>query len=335
MPFSFASDNIKVLWVSGHTVQQALTFPACIEAVAAAMVAASQGHAELPLRRIMALPNGKGALGVMPGYLGKPEAFGIKLISLYPDNPSHGFPSHMGLYVLFETDHGRPVAVMDANVITAIRTAAASAVATRALARADAKVAAVLGAGEQAHAHIMALPHVRRLEEIRVWGRDLAKAQAVIRQHPECPARLVASNDLAATLEDADIICTVTAAQKPFFKGAWLRPGQHLNVVGASVASAAEVDMETVARSRFYVDYRPSAMDQAGEFLAALRAGVVTEEHIAGEIGAVLAGAAPGRRHDQEITLYKSLGVAVQDIAAAKVVLERAKALGTGIEVDL
>jgi len=336
MPFSFASDGIKVLWISGHEVERLLTYPLCIEAVASAMVEVSAGNVELPLRRGMPLMNKKGMLGMMAGHLGRPDCFGVKLNSLFPDNPKHGFSSHMGLYVLFEPDHGQPLAVLDANVITAIRTAAASAVATRALARADAKVLAILGTGEQAHAHLRALPHVRDLTEIRVWGRDLTKAQALIDGYrQEIAARLVASDDLTATITGADIICTVTAAKTPFFKGEWLRPGQHVNLVGASMATAAEADAETVVKSRFFVDYRPSTMDQAGEFLAALKAGLVKEDHIAGEIGEALAGKIEGRRSSDEVTVYKSLGIAAQDLAAAWVVFQAAKAEGTGVRVAL
>ena len=336
MPFSFASDGIEALWIAGREAERLLTFPLCIEAVAAAMREVSAGNVELPLRRGMPLLNKKDMLGMMAGHLGKPDCFGVKLISLFPDNPKHGFSSHMGLYVLFEPDHGRPLAVLDANVITAIRTAAASAVATRALARADAKVLAILGTGEQAHAHLRALSHVRDLTEIRVWGRDLTKAQAVIDGHRhEAAARLIATDDLPTAINGADIICTVTAAKTPFFKGEWLRPGQHVNLVGASMAAAAETDAETVARSRFFVDYRPSTMDQAGEFLAALKAGLVKEDHIAGEIGEVLAGRVEGRRSSDEVTVYKSLGIAAQDLAAAWVVFQAAKAAGTGVRVTL
>lgn len=334
MSFSFASDGIEVLWISGREVERLLTFPLCIEAVAAAMVEVSAGNAELPLRRGMPLLNKKGMLGMMAGHLGKPDCFGVKLISLLPDNPKHGFPSHLGLYVLFEPEHGRPLAVMDANVITAIRTAAASAVATQALARADAKVLAILGTGEQAHAHLQALPLVRDLTEIRVWGRDLAKAQAVIDcQRRTVSARLTATDDLASAIAGADIICTLTAAKTPFFKGEWLHPGQHVNLVGSSVPTAAEVDGKTVAQSRFFVDYRPSTLDQAGEFLAALQAGLIKEDHIAGEIGAVLAGKIEGRRSPEEVTVYKSLGIAAQDLAAAWAVFQAAGAAGAGVRV--
>lgn len=305
-----------------------------IDAIDAAMRRVSAGGAELPLRNVVPLGGGN-FMGVMPGALDAPAFYGVKIVSLFPANPARGLSSHRGAVVLFERETGGAVAMMDADLLTARRTAAASAVATRALARADAAVLALIGHGEQAEHHLDAIAEVRSLREVRVAGRDAGRARAFAeRMAPRHPRlSITAGDDLRAAVAGADIVCTVTSSVTPVLRGAWLEPGQHLNVVGASIPSRREIDDDAVLRARLFVDYRPSTFAQAGEIVDMIAAGRIGKDHVLAEIGAVLAGAAPGRESAQEITLYRSLGVAAQDLAAAAHVLARAEAEGRGTVV--
>ncbi|MFL6602103.1 MAG: ornithine cyclodeaminase family protein [Steroidobacteraceae bacterium] len=323
-----------LLIVSGADVRRALPMSDCIEAVDRAMRALSSGGADVPLRTVMQVPGGRNFFGVMPGYLADPQGLGAKIITVYPDNAKVGLPSHLGLVVLFDAQTGFPLAVMDAAELTAIRTAAASAVATRALARKDASHLAILGTGEQAVTHLESISKVRTLRSVRVWGRSLEKAE---RFAEEQGSKLSVRVDVGKTAEDAvkgaDIICTVTASHEPVLSGAWLGRGAHVNLVGASRLHSREADDAVVAASRFFVDSRTSARAEAGELKHAMDAGLVNESHVLGEIGEVLSGRVCGRTGDNDITLYKSLGVAAQDLAAAHVIHERAVRDGIGTRV--
>jgi ornithine cyclodeaminase/alanine dehydrogenase-like protein (mu-crystallin family) len=310
-----------LLIVSGADVRRALPMSECIEAVARAMRALSNGGADVPLRTVMQVPGGRNFFGVMPGYLADPRGLGAKIITVYPDNAKRGLPSHLGLVVLFDSEIGFPLAVMDAAEVTAIRTAAASAVATRALARNDASHLAILGSGEQAVTHLEAISKVRTLRSVRVWGRSTEKAERFAEeQGPRLSLRVEVSKTAEDAVKGADIICTVTASHEPVLNGAWLARGAHVNLVGASRLNAREADDDVVARSRFFVDSRTSARAEAGELKHAMDAGLVSESHILGEVGDVLSGSVAGRTGDHDITVYKSLGVAAQDLAAAHVI---------------
>jgi ornithine cyclodeaminase/alanine dehydrogenase-like protein (mu-crystallin family) len=323
-----------LLIVSGADVRRALPMSHCIEAVARAMRAFSNGGADVPLRTVMQLPGGRNFFGVMPGYLDDPRGLGAKIITVYPDNAKRGLPSHLGLVVLFDAEIGFPLAVMDAAELTAIRTAAASAVATRALARKDAAHLAILGTGEQAVTHLEAISKVRTLRSVRVWGRSIEKAERFAEaQGPRLSARVEVSKTAEDAVKGADIVCTVTASREPVLNGAWLGQGVHVNLVGASRLNAREADDDVVTRSRFFVDSRTSARAEAGELKHAMDAGLVSDSHILGEIGDVLTGSIVGRTGDHDITVYKSLGVAAQDLAAAHVIYERAVRDGIGSRV--
>jgi ornithine cyclodeaminase/alanine dehydrogenase-like protein (mu-crystallin family) len=303
----------------------------CVELMRRAMIALSEGRAVVPLRSVMALPDARGMLGNMPGYLADPECFGVKLVSLMPHNKPPQYSSHLGLVLLFEAEHGCPVAILDAAEITAIRTAAASGLATRLLARPDAGDLAILGAGEQARSHLEAMLAVRPLRRIRVWARERGKAEAFAEtQGARHGVAIEALGGVREAVEGADIICTLTKAREPILFGDWIARGAHLNVVGSSIAAAAEIDTAAVAQARFFVDCRNSTVNEGGEYLRALRCGAVTAGHIAAEIGEVANGAKPGRTSPEEVTLYKSLGVAPQDLASAHYVLEKARAAGIG-----
>ena len=282
------------------------------------MIALSRGETKQLLRSIIPLSEGR-LFGIMPGALGSHAAFGAKLISVFPANPTCGVQSHQGLVILFDPLSGAPVCAVHAGEITAIRTAAASAVATDALARKDARRLALLGYGEQASAHARAISKIRDLESITVWGRspDRARAFAQRMRTELSNIPVVAANNAEETASHADIICTVTSASEPILHGAWVQRGTHVNLVGSSYAGPVEVDNDVVLRSRFIADSRESVRQQGAEFLRAKAAGLIGDDHIVAEIGEVLAGDIPGRRSPEEITVYKSLGHVVQDLASA------------------
>ena len=304
-------------FIDRDEVERRLTYEVCIPIVREAMIAASRGETRQLLRSLIPLAGGR-VFGIMPGAMGGSAAYGAKLISVYPDNFERGRPSHQGLVILFEPESGAPVCVADASAITAIRTAAASAVATQALARTGARRLAILGYGEQAATHARAIARVRELEGITIWGRSPERAAAFAAKiGKELGVKAKAAADVRAAVADADIICTVTAAREPILMGSWVAPGTHVNVVGSGFAGPSEVDNDLVVRSRFVADSREGVLAQGAEFLNAKAAGLVGDEHIVAEIGQVLAGEVEGRRSAEEITVYKSLGHVVQDLASA------------------
>lgn len=304
-------------FISREEISRRLTYERCIPIVRQAMIAFSKGETKQLLRSISTLSDGR-LFGVMPGAMGAHAAFGAKLVSVFHGNFARGVQSHQGLVVLFEPKNGAPICVLDAGEITAIRTAAASAVATDALARKASRRLALLGCGEQAQTHARAISKVRDLESIVVWGRSPDRAQAFARtMQAELSIPVSAAGDIQAAVFEADIICTVTSASEPILKGDWVRPGTHLNLVGSSYAGPSEVDNDLVVRSRFIADSREGVLNQGAEFLRAKKAGLIGDDHIVAEIGQVLAGEIAGRRSPDEITVYKSLGHIVQDLASA------------------
>jgi alanine dehydrogenase len=305
-----------MLQISSEEVYAALPIAACIDVVEAVMIAVSRGQANLPLRWLMPISDGN-AMGIMPGGLADPAVHGIKIVSLYPENPKRGLSSHQGVILLFDSRDGRAIASVDGASVTAQRTAAASAAATRALARKDARVLAILGSGEQADHHLPAHLAVRPFDEVRVWSRTPANGASFVARHAALPVSLRHALTVEDAVRGADVVVTATASPTAILKGAWLEPGQHVNLVGASVASAREIDDSGVARGRYFVDTMAGARAQAGEYIDALAAGAIEETHILGEIGHVYDGTTAGRIREDEITIYKSLGVAAQDLVAA------------------
>jgi ornithine cyclodeaminase/alanine dehydrogenase-like protein (mu-crystallin family) len=326
---------VEIRILRAPDVHALLPMAECIDLMHRTMSAVSAGRVVLPLRSILMMPGELGMLGNMPGYLGEPECFGVKLVSLMPRNKPPQYSSHLGIVLLFEVEHGQPVALLDAAEITAIRTAAASGLATRLLARPDASSVAILGAGEQASTHLAAMLAVRKLRRVRIWGRDPDKAAAFAKAEG---AKHGVTIEVAPTVQDtvkhAEIICTVTKAREPILFGEWIEPGTHLNVVGSSVATTAEIDIPAVVKSRFFVDYRSSTITEGGDYLRALRAGAITSEHILAEIGEVANGSKAGRTSPVDVTLYKSLGIAPQDLASAHYVLQKARERGMGQVID-
>ncbi len=304
-------------FIDREEVAKRLTYEMCIPIVREAMIAFSRGETKQLLRSIIFLSDGR-LFGVMPGAMGANAPFGAKLISVFAENFALGKPSHQGLVILFDPETGAPVCVVDAGEITAIRTAAASAVATDALARKNARRLAILGYGEQAATHARAISHIRNLEAIVVWGRSSQRARAwAERMQAELAVPVISAQTVEEAVAEADIVCTVTSSAEPILKGDWVRPGTHLNLVGSSHAGPVEVDNNLVVRSRFIADSREGVLNQGAEFLRAKEAGLIGDEHIVAEIGQVLAGKVEGRRSTDEITVYKSLGHVVQDLASA------------------
>jgi ornithine cyclodeaminase len=308
---------MSIRFIDRTEVARRLTYDLCIPTVRDAMVAFSRGETRQLLRSILPLSEGR-VFAVMPGALSGHAPFGAKLISVFQGNAAQGKQSHQGLVVLFDPQSGAPVCIVHAGEITAIRTAAASAVATAVLALPDAHRLAIIGCGEQAATHIGAIPKVRHLESVVIWGRSRERARAFVeRYQSQLPVPISAVATVEEAVAEADIICTVTSTTEPVLKGAWVRPGTHVNLVGSSYAGPTEVDNDLVVRSRFIVDSREGILRQGAEFLRAKEAGLIGDDHIVAEIGQVLAGEIDGRRSPDEITVYKSIGHVVQDLATA------------------
>jgi ornithine cyclodeaminase len=325
-----------MLVLNQNEVNELLPMRACIDVMASALATLARGDAVLPLRTVLVYPDGTGAFAVMPAYLGTPKTIGAKVVTVVPGNHGTEFDSHQGAVLLFDAKNGSLVAILDATPVTAIRTAAVSAVATRELARENASSLAIIGSGVQALTHLEAMCAVRPIKTLRVYSRNRANCQRladVAREKFKLDASVAASGEDA--VRNADIICTTTSSSEPVLFGDWVSPGAHINAVGSSQRSARELDSAAVVRSRLYVDRRESALNESGDMLVPLKAGDITPDHIVGEIGDLLLGRAPRRGSDQEITLFNSLGLAIEDLAAASYVYEEAVRRGVGTSVML
>jgi ornithine cyclodeaminase/alanine dehydrogenase-like protein (mu-crystallin family) len=303
---------MSVLVLDEHEVRRLLTMEGCIEAMDDVLRSLARGELHQPLRPVTRPAQSDTLMGLMPAYRGGDSpAWSLKEIVIAPQNPARGLDAHQGAVLLHDGETGQLQALLNASAITEIRTAAVSAVATRALARPGSRVVAILGGGVQAGSHEQAMRAVLPAAEIRRWTRaDGGTAQAVLR--------------------DADVVCTCTSAREPVLERGWLAPGAHVNAVGSSVPSARELDSETVAEATLVVDSRESALNEAGDLLLAGFGG----DRIAAELGEVLIGAHPGRTADDELTVFKSLGLGVEDLAAAELVVRKAREQGAGTEVD-
>jgi len=317
---------MTIAFYDAGEVEELLDYPGCIDAMRSAMIALSSGERPQPLRTIW--PVGDGEMwGIMPGDLAALSAFGAKLVSVFRDPERPGCTRHQGVVVVFDGKTGAVSCIADAEPITKIRTACATAVATDALARKDAEVLAVFGSGVQAEAHLRALPLVRDFREILLWGRSAEKTRVLAEEMSEAIGQaIVPLADAEEVTRRADVICTVTSSREPVILGDWVRPGTHLNLVGSSLLGPVEVDAALVAKARYVADYRPGVIAQGAELAAARGAGLVDDSHVAAEIGEVLAGRIAGRQNDEQITIYKSLGHVAQDLAAADYLQRRAAA---------
>lgn len=330
---------MKTLLVGHRDVAVLLPMRECIDVMAEALRSLARDDAVLPLRSVTKVPGSPNLLAVMPGILGgagEGTAIGAKVITVFPGNDATPYDSHIGVVLLFDSEHGRLLAIIDASSVTAIRTAAVSSVATDLLARPDAGDLAILGAGVQALTHLEAMYLVRTLRRVRVWSRSRERAsQFADRARERFGIHVEAVPDAEVAVRDADIVCTVTASREPVLRGEWLSSGVHVNAVGAALASARELDTEAVRRARLYVDRRESALAEAGDVLIPISEGVIGASHIVGELGEVLTGAVPGRQSPDDVTLFKSLGIAIEDVAAARRIHEKAVQTGAGTWVSI
>lgn len=329
---------MNVLVLSADDVTSLMPMRECIQVMRDALSALARGEAVLPLRTVMRVPGG--FLGVMPGLInagdGREGALGMKAVSVFPGNAERGIDTHQGAVLLFEADTGRLSALMDGGAITAIRTAAVSGVATDTLARSDATDLAILGAGVQAGTHLEAIEAVRPLKRVRVWSRNPERAQVfAAEQKARYSLPIEAVRDAEAAVRGADIVTTVTSSAEPILQRGWLKEGAHINAVGSSIPTSREIDSDTLAASRLFVDRRESALNEAGDLLFPMREGRVNADHIQAELGEVLVGKLPGRRSDTELTLFKSLGLAVEDVASAAFIARRARETGVGQTVRM
>lgn len=317
--------------IDSNAVRQTLRMADCIDQMALAMRAVSNGEVTMPSRQVIALADGSGFLGLMPGSAQQPPAHGIKVLTICPRNAASGRPVIQGMLVVFDPETGAPAAVIDAATVTAIRTAAVSGLATRLLARAESRVLALIGSGVQAESHLEAMCAVRGITHVRVWNRTRATAEAFCEKHDgRFGCRVEPTDTATAAVAGADIVCTVTAAAEPVLRHDWITPGTHLNLVGSHDAHHREVDEALIARATLVVDHRGFAKTQAGEIVAALEAGIICANHIRAELGELVAQDTPQRRSPEEITVFKSLGLVAQDLYAAELVLRNAAAGGLG-----
>ncbi len=325
----------RLLVLGRDAIRDLLPMSRCIALMRDAMVLAIHPEAQLPLRRGTPIPGTANILSIMPGSLPADDCIGAKVITVFPGNFDHGRPSHQGGVLIFDQPTGRPLALFDAGEITAIRTAAASALATDLLARPDAQVLTICGYGEQAGQHLVSMQCVRNLSEVRIWGRSIDPAEAFVRRlQPGTTVPMRAVPDLGTALEGADIVCTTTASTEAWLPGALLRPGMHLNLVGSSSAAEREADDEVVTRGRIYVDLMASTMAQAGEILACIEQGLITQSHIVGAIGSLIEGRIAGRQSADDITVYKSLGIAAQDLVSTAWLYREASRRNAGVWVE-
>ncbi|AEW95051.1 MULTISPECIES: ornithine cyclodeaminase family protein [Streptomycetaceae] len=329
-----------MLILDREAVTKALPMSEAVPVLAGAMRRYSAGLVTQPLRSVLRPATDPSMLGVMPAHMAAEDGdpaygFGVKAVLFNPGNPARGLPATVGAVLLLDPETGVPAALLDAAVLTAVRTAAVSAVATDALARPDAGDLAILGSGAQARAHLEAMAEVRPVRRVRVWSRTAANAEAfAVWARQLLPGvEVEAAATVSAALAGADLVCTTTASHEPLVEAADLAPGAHVNAVGASVADARELTSAAVARCAIYVDSKESAANEAGDLRAPLAEGLIDAGRIRGELGEVLLGRAEGRRDEREITLYKSLGLAVQDVAAGFAALRGATERGLGTDV--
>lgn len=332
-PKALGPGEIRVL--TAQDVEELLPMAECIELMRETFAGLARGEFFQPLRKIAAPPGAAGVLGSMPAYRAKPTPiFSLKALCVFPNNPSRGLDSHLGPVLVYDGSTGHLRGLMNGAAITAIRTPAASAVATDLLARKDADDLAVIGAGVQARGHIDAMRHVRTIRRLRLAGRSPERLRAMAdwaRELLGCPVEV--SPTVETALRDASIICTTTNSKEPILRRDWIADGAHLNVVGSSIATAREVDGATMAVATLFVDRAESTVNEAGDFLLALAEGAIGGDHIQAELGEVMLGTKFGRTSDTEITLFKSLGLGAEDLAAADRVLTKAEAGGRGTVV--
>ncbi len=327
--------NKPLRFLSRDDVRQSLSMGDAIGLMRDAFVQLSKGEAVVPVRLTMEIEREQSRTLLMPAYLARNRQTSVKIVQILDQNPERGLPYIQAIVLLADSETGQPLAMMDGEYLTALRTGAASGLATDLLARKDASTAAIIGAGAQARFQLEAVAKVRDLSEAFILNRNVAKAEQFAETMSAQLSFPVHVAETGAVLKQADIICTATSAREPVFKHSDLKPGAHINGIGAYKAGMCEVPAETIAHAKVVVDHRESCLAEAGDLIAAIAAGAFSESDIYAELGEIAAGDKPGRQSDTEITFFKSVGNAVQDLAAASAVLAKAEALGLGTEVSL
>jgi ornithine cyclodeaminase/alanine dehydrogenase len=326
------------LLLSRDDVARVLTMPACIEAVEGAFAALARGEADMPQRAAIKVPDHHGIFLGMPAYLGgQAEALGLKVVTVYPDNPAkHGLATTLGTLLLCDPQTGAVQAIMDAGYLTAVRTGAASGVATKYLAREDSEVCTVFGAGAQARQQLVAVHHVRPLRQAYVLDVSTEAAESFARDlGQQLDLAVEPADNPEAAVRAADIVVTASSSPTPVLDGDWLKPGTHINNIGSHAPTTRELDTKTVVRSYYVADLREANLAEAGDLLIPMEEGAVTADHIAANLGEVVIGEKPGRADQEQITLFKSCGLAVQDVSTAVAVARAAREQGVGTEVAL
>lgn len=328
---------MKLLVLDDATIRRLLPMRDCLPLMAHALADLGRGHVEQPLRLVMRPEGLPGLMAFMPAYrVGTPGAFGVKVVGVFHDNVAQGKDAHQGAVLLFSAETGEPRAIMNASAITAIRTAAVSGVATELLALPDAGDLAIVGSGVQAKSHLEAMACARRLRRVRVAARSLQSAQRFAAEMASLsPVPIEAMPSAEAAVAGADIVVTVTNSAEPVLRREWLKDGAHLNAVGASLPSRREVDTATMAAAWIFADRRDSLLSEAGDYILAAGEGAIGPESIRAELGEILLGQDPGRTAPDQITLFKSLGLAIEDLAAAQFLFERARGERAGTWVNL
>jgi ornithine cyclodeaminase len=327
---------MNTLVLSQEEVRSLLPMSECMTLVAQSLEALARGEADNPLRRGMLVSGKTSLIGMMPGYVQDPPALGLKVVGVFPDNHGTDLDSHQGIVLLFDVDTGVPIGVFDASEITAIRTAAASGVATRLLAREDAGDLALIGTGVQAHTHLAAMAEARKLRRVRVFGRNAERRKEFARKATERHGfEVEAAESAEAAVRGADMVCTTTSSAVPVLLGEWLSPGCHINAVGACIPKTRELDTAAVAGAQLFTDNIESCVNESGDYLFPLKEGAIGKDHIRGVIGDLLLGKIEGRRNADDITIFDSLGIAVEDLVVGHYLLQRARAEGVGTTVAL
>jgi ornithine cyclodeaminase len=330
---------MSVTVLGEEQVSEHLAIGECIEAMAAALGSLARGEAQMPLRSVLRGDGSAGMLGLMPAYRGgEHPVYSLKSVCIFPANPRLGLDAHQGTVTLFDGETGRPTAILNASALTSIRTAAVSALATRLLSRADAGSLAILGSGVQARAHLRALMLVRAFHAVRIHSPNAEHASALVaaaRAKFGDEVTFEACASAREALSGADVVVTATNSRTPVLERDWLADGAHVNAIGASIPSARELDVATVAAAELFVDSRESAAHEAGEYRLARSEGAIGDDHIRAELGEVAIGAHAGRSGEGALTVFRSLGLAVEDLAAAELAVASARRAGAGTEVEL
>jgi alanine dehydrogenase len=325
-----------MLVLSENDVRRLLNIEELIQALEQAHIQYARGKAVMPVRLVMPLPEIHGRITSMPGFLAQDKALGIKVVTYFQNNAKQDLPAILATIMLFSAETGKMIAAMDGSYITAIRTACASAMATKALAKHEAPILGILGAGVQARTHIQALCRVKNLQRIKIYS-PLGISASNVKQElePEIGVNIEVIDSAEDTVRECDLVVTATTAKEPILREEWLKSGVHINAVGSHRPDFREIDGPTLARAKVVVDSREAIMAECGDILLAIKENSITENNIHAEIGEILAGTKPGRTNATEITLYKSVGIAIQDVATAHLVYDKALKQNVGTNVEI